>query len=154
MPNRTAKDLTALAVKNFKAPESGRVEHFDGRVTGLAIRISPADHRSWVIHYRFAGRSQRYTIGNCANTSLAEARDKAIKVLAKVKDHIDPNAEKKAARLRKPDADLFKSVVELFIERYAKGHQRKSWRETGEFSRHTSRRNGVAAQLQNSPAAT
>lgn len=112
----TVNRLTALAVKN-----AGPGKHFDGG--GLYVEVTAAGSRRWYLKYRRPdGRENRLSLG--AGLPLAEARYKADKARALVRNGIDPatqRAERKAAAKRDAAAS-FPVVAEAWIER-----NRASW---------------------------
>src|SRR5262245_41550009 len=71
-----------IDVFRLPLPSSGEAVYFDQgkpseRVAGLALRVREGGSRKWVFHYRWAGRSQRITIGDASAWSLDRARMKA-----------------------------------------------------------------------------
>src|SRR5260370_20766797 len=88
--------LTAAAVERFKAGPGRRIEYFDKLLPGFALRVSgpspsnPAGSKSWVVFYRFGGGLRRDTIGKWPVIELADARDKAPKLLGAVSAERNP----------------------------------------------------------------
>lgn len=116
--------LTAKAIKKLKPTAGARLEYFDAKVPGLALRITETGHKSWSLHYRTtAARQRRLTLGDCATIGLAAARTKATAALRAAAHGEDPAADKKAVRLGETVGDLAKAYLTL----YAKKHK-KSWR--------------------------
>src|SRR4029077_9328473 len=112
--------MTDAAVRRYKAGKN-RVDYFDNAIPGFALRVSPATprtptgFRSWVLFYRMAGKQKRLTLGNYPETSLAEAREKAVLARRKVAANEDP------ASSRRPHAarpETVAAVVDLFMSRY------------------------------------
>ena len=117
--------LTDKAIKAFKPTPGKRLEYFDAKVPGLALRITETGHKSWSLHYRTtAARLRRLTLGDYSTVGLAKARKKATAALRAADHGDDPAAEKKAARIGETVGDLAKEYLEL----YAKKHK-KSWRD-------------------------
>ena len=58
-----AKRLTNVLVERITPPSSGRDEHFDAVVTGLALRVTESGARSWSYIYRLDRRNRRITLG-------------------------------------------------------------------------------------------
>jgi integrase len=117
--------LTAGFVEHVKPDPEKRTEIPDSVVVGLYVVLQSSGHRSWAVRYRHQGRPRKLTIGPYPRVSLAEARERAREALEQVGRGVDPGAINAARR----GAKSFEQVVELFIERYAKVHQR-SWRNT------------------------
>ncbi len=83
--------------------EDKRLEIYDDIVTGMAIRVTPTGHKSFVFRYKYDGVAKRYTIGRYGTWSLAEARNKAKELKKLVDEGIDPVQEKKIIRETKPE---------------------------------------------------
>ena len=64
-------NLTATAVQRFKPPKADRIEYFDRRLPGFALRISKSGRRTWVLFYRIGGRQRRLSLG-CPQVSLGD----------------------------------------------------------------------------------
>jgi integrase len=128
-----AKQLTALAVENFKATDKRR-EISDGR--GLYLVIQSTGAKSWCLRYRRkADRKARKLTLNGGSLPLAEARAKAAEAMLKVKAGGDPAAEKSGAKAAEKQAaadravDTVEKIVADFIRLHAKPKTR-SWRTT------------------------
>lgn len=121
-----AKDLTKLALDNMK-PDAARREVPDGHTRGLFLIVQPTGAKSWAVRYRFKGASKKLTLGPYPAIDLKAARAFASDALKIVASGDDPAAVKKAAKAaeRVPnDRDLVEKVVETFVVRYAKAHQK------------------------------
>ena len=77
-----ARQLTEEFAKKASAPESGQVFHFDNKLAGFALRISPRV-RAWTMQLYRQGRSQRVTLGLVGELSLVDARTQAMALKAK-----------------------------------------------------------------------
>jgi len=105
---------------------------WDSEVKGFRLRVRPNANRSYVLEYRpgDGGRGvqkRRITIGPHGSPWTPDsARTEAIRLLGIIRNGGDPMLER-VSRRRAPDT--FELVGAIFIERYAKGHQR-SWSET------------------------
>jgi len=111
-------------IDSIAAPEKGQVDYFDGRTTGLGLRVSIAGRKSWFVMYRHAGRLRRYTIGTYPTLGLADAREKAKELLHEAATGNDPATTKQVNR----GAPTFGGIAEQYIELYAKANKR-SWKE-------------------------
>ena len=58
-------------------PQPKRYEVFDMLVPGLAIRVTPAGHKSFTLYYRHHGRMRRVGLGRYPDVLLADARTAA-----------------------------------------------------------------------------
>ena len=56
------QNLTVRSIEALK-PTAKRYEVFDALTPGLAIRVTPSGHKSWVLLYRYHGRLRRLTLG-------------------------------------------------------------------------------------------
>jgi hypothetical protein len=83
--------LTALKVKNAKP---GR--HVDGR--GLCLVVKPSGARTWVLRMQKDGWRRDYGLGSALDVSLAEAREAATALRRKVREGVDPIAERRKVR--------------------------------------------------------
>ena len=130
------KGLTAEGVKHAKS-STIRVEIPDGHLPGLYLVIQPSGVKSWAARYRFEGKPSKYTIGRYPALSLAAARERGQDVFRKVAEGRNPAAEKAKAKLaakmpvRVPKSKIveFESVVNDFVERYARARTR-DWQNT------------------------
>jgi integrase len=117
--------LTDRGVQAIKPPASGQVDYFDERLSGFALRVSATGRKAWVVMYRHAGRLRRLTLKRpYPALGLADAREEAEKLLARVALGEDPAAQRRSAQ----DAPTFGDVVREYLERHAKPRKR-SWRE-------------------------
>jgi integrase len=120
MPTRK---LTDLFVERVKPPASGRAEYFDASFGGLSLRVTERGVKSWGVLYRMNGRLRRYTIGTYPAIKPAQARREATTALERVRQGIDPTAEKRA-RLATPlpVTDTFEAVLADFLQQYTRRH--------------------------------
>lgn len=84
--------LTNVAIRQAKAKDKTQHLHDGG---GMYLEISPAGGKWWRLKYRSGGKEKRISLGTFPDTSLAEARDGARKLLA---SGIDPGEQRKAAK--------------------------------------------------------
>jgi integrase len=113
MPKRK---LTFPFIDNYEAPDK-RKEIYDKVVDGMALRVTPTGHKSFVYRYRFGNKVRRYTIGSFPEFSLADARDKARELHRKINDGIDPIEERKAKK-QESDHETVSDLAEVFIARH------------------------------------
>jgi integrase len=144
-PSRPA-GLTVLALKALK-PRAAAYEVKDDAITGCYVQVWPSGATSYILRYRFRGKSKKLVIGkfNPDAGGLAEVRRAAREaqnsvVIARC-DHagkLDPVAARRAEKDRRAEAarahretaqparDLVEKVVHDFIAQYAKPHN-KDW---------------------------
>ena len=72
--------LTPAFVKSAATePDRDRSIYRDAAMEGFGLMVTATGHRSWIVQYRAAGVSRRYTIKG--TLSLAKARKQARRVL-------------------------------------------------------------------------
>ena len=124
--------LTKIGVERLKkAPKGKRVEHFDRKEPGLAIRVTDKGSKSWVCYFYLGPRHCRVTLGRWPDIGIEKARAKASEAKSKARQGKDPRIEHKREqeRLR---ASLshdshYEKVVEKFIE--LQKSQYRTWPE-------------------------
>ena len=126
---RSARRLTEAAIQRTRPPNTGRVDIADAIVTGLYLRITVKDKRSWSLLYPAPGqkRQQRLTLGRWPLVSVAEARKLARDALIDAAAGNDPAIAKREQRRQR--SDLVEDVVVEFVERVLKVQQRR-WAAT------------------------
>lgn len=73
--------LSDLAIKNLEAPAKGQKTYHDRSLTGFGVRVSQGGTKTFTLMHGFDRRLT--TIGRYPIISLAQARDKARKILAR-----------------------------------------------------------------------
>lgn len=115
--------LTDRTIKALK-PAARRLDVYDDKIAGLALRVTPTGIKSWSLRYRAGGLMPRLTLGQYPTVTLEKARKKAQEALRAVDGGANPAAEKRAKRQGDTVADLAKD----YIAKYAKVRKR-SWVE-------------------------
>lgn len=107
---RQTNKLTPLGIKSAKAGK-----HFDGN--GLYLEVTASGSRLWRLKYRFAGIEKRLSFGKYPEVALAEARERATKARALLREGTDPSAAKaeKAARARRAAGAPFPKVAAAWL---------------------------------------
>jgi integrase len=110
--------LDARTIAGLSLGDKKDVIHFDSTLRGFGFRLRLSRDgkrtlRSWVLQYRANGRGRRFLIGPADVLSADAARDKAKKILGKVWDGQDPQADK--TERREKDRDRFDAVVAIFL---------------------------------------
>lgn len=116
--------LTTLAVKNAK-----QGKHFDG--AGLYVEVTPTGSRLWRMKYRYAGKEKRLAFGAFPEVGVAEARDRAIKARALLRDGTDPGAAKveKAAAAKRLAGSAFPIVATAWLAKMKPGWAEETYRK-------------------------
>lgn len=87
------KDLEIRALK----PRDRIYKKADER--GLYIEVHPTGSKLWRFKYAYLGKDKRLALGRYPEVGLAEARDKRDEARRKLREGIDPLAERKRAKL-------------------------------------------------------
>ena len=126
MPQKRAihkKRLSALFVAKVQ-PQARAFLVWDADQKGLALRVQPSGRASFMLVYRFRGRSRWFHIGSTKAVGLADARKLAAEIMLEVIRGKDPAAERRAAR----DTHTFGALASRYLEEHAK-KRNKSWRQ-------------------------
>ena len=105
-------------------PTSGRKDYLDALVPGLALRVTQAGHKSYVLIARYPSHPTnptRRALGEHGVISLEQAREQARIWIALVKRGIDPKVEEarqRSAEQRRQN-NSFAAVAEEFLQRHA-----------------------------------
>jgi integrase len=88
MPRVTLTDRFIATVK----PEARQLDYFDTKSPGLVLRVSAKGVKTWCLFYTApkTAKRARATLGRYPQTSLSEARARAIEAKGRVDDGIDP----------------------------------------------------------------
>jgi integrase len=118
--------LTDTAIRNSKA-KGVQYDLPDGVVGGLSVRVSQAGAKTFYLYYR----RKRYTIGPYPALSLSQAREQANELKENIKKRdSDPEHYEAEDKLAKKRSATFETVVDEYIEKYAKLNMTEvSWRE-------------------------
>ena len=115
---RVAKTLGALGIKRLgDAPGL----HPVGNVQGLRFRITKTGSKSWVLRTTIGTRRTDLGLGSYPTVTLAMAVERAREAMTKIREGIDPAAERRAR----------KATIEWTFERCAEAYMvahRPSWR--------------------------
>jgi hypothetical protein len=144
-----AKLLTSLAVAHAKPYRRDGIavlsEIRDGGCRGLRLLVHPTGHRTWIVRYRFHGRTRKLTLGAAVVArpgepdppnalTLANARKRAREALHKLAMGIDPAVEKLAER--RPVAEsAFATIATECFECSAKRGLRSAQRQLTDLQR-------------------
>lgn len=129
-----AKELNAVYVSRLREPGL----HFVGGAPGLALQVLASGGRSWVLRIRVHGKRRDMGLGSFPDVSLSLAREMAREARAKVKQGIDPIAERQAMKSRAEAERVamrtFEECAELYITRmegsWKNAKSPQQWRNT------------------------
>lgn len=108
-------------IEELAPPTNGRDQYRDTRTPGLVLRVTPAGVKTFGIYRKVAGRPFRYKLGTFPETTIEEARDQALEVLARLNKGENPAAVRRAKR----DAPTVKELFDHWLE-HAK-LRKKTW---------------------------
>lgn len=92
--------FTAARLRAVLAPPAGAVQVYDAATPGLAMRVTKAGARTFVLFRRIRGRPVRISLGSLGSMSIPDARKAAQQIAGRAAAGIDVVAERAAARLR------------------------------------------------------
>ncbi len=109
-----------------RTPATGRKDYSDALVPGLALRVTAAGHKSFVLVARYPSSPKnptRRALGDYGEISLDEARVRAREWLALIRKGIDPRVEetRRRAETQRKQVNTFGTVATEFLERHAAG---------------------------------
>jgi integrase len=105
-------------------PTNGqRKYYYDAGTRGLAIAVSPAGKKSFVLYRKIAGRPERTTIGPYPDVSIEQARNRAAELNAAIARGENPAESRRSLAAETTLGELFEKYLEL----YAKDHV-KTWK--------------------------
>jgi integrase len=110
----TAASLGALKLDTGVADKI----FFDDDVPGFGLRVRASGARTWVFQYKIGQRTRRLVLGNASAVKVAQAKQIAGELHAKVRLGGDPAAEKRQSVRR--SQDTFDNLIECFLEQYKK----------------------------------
>jgi integrase len=106
MPKLTKRFIDAVR------PGDREIFVWDDDLPGFGLRVLPSGRRSYLVQYRAKGRTRRLTLGPHGVLTPKQARERASRLLAEVRDGGDPSADRHA-ELRAPSvADFAKRYLE------------------------------------------
>jgi integrase len=120
--------LTKRDIDGFAYEGSGNAAwdiRWDTLIPGFGVRVYPSGKKSYIVRYAHKNRKRLHTVGQTSKVPLDEARDLAVKHLAKIADNIDPAEEKRRIR----GVETVSKAFDKFLERHAKPNN-KRWPET------------------------
>ena len=115
----TARTVAALTT------ERTQEDFWDELVPGLALRVGRGGSKTWYVRYRANGRHRRLKLGAYPHLSLADARERARRVLADAQAGDDPAVER---QLKRSADATFRALVEEVLEAKARETREKTRR--------------------------
>ena len=114
--------LTERVIRDAKPGSTTRIL-WDCDVKGFGARITPAGSKAFILNYRVDGRERRATLARCSEISLREARERAGRELAAIRNgEADPLERRRKSREAPTVADgVQRFLGEVVPERIALG---------------------------------
>ncbi|AWB48225.1 integrase [Gemmobacter aquarius] len=132
--------MSAIEVKRLEHPDGGRrnAYHAVGGVTGLYLQITPTESKSWILRMTVGAKRRDIGLGGYPTVTLAQARDKARDMRAKVAAGVDPVEERKAIKAALSEAQrprmTFVGAVEKALgaklDAFKNAKHRDQWEST------------------------
>ena len=121
-PRQSTKALTEKRIRDA-APDEKPYILWDARVKGLGLKVQPGGTKSFVLDYRAGGRQRRVSLARCSEITLADARARAGRELAAIRDgEPDPLQRREEAREAPTVAEGLDRFFDEFVpERIALG---------------------------------
>ena len=120
-----AKELSPLEVRRLTKPGRWSV----GGVDGLALQVSAAGARSWILRIRVAGTQREMGLGSFPTVTLADAREKARQHRTTVSHGDDPILARRetlsAAKAAQATQQTFSKVAAQYILQHEKSWKNK-----------------------------
>jgi integrase len=122
--------LTDRFVAGAKPPAGVRVDYFDEKTAGLALRVSPGGWKSWTFHFTSPGdgKRARITLGTYPATSLSGARTRA----TEARQHLEADRDPRTVFA---DEAAGAMTVAALVESYLAKHVRPNLRTAKETER-------------------
>ena len=105
--------LTERIIRDAKADGKARTI-WDSQVRGLGLQITQGGKKNFVLRYKVGERKRQAILARCAELSLAEARQRAGRELAAIRDgNADPLERRRKAREAPTVADLIEQFFNI-----------------------------------------
>ena len=134
MAARPADSLTEKRIRDAK-PGPKPTTLWDAQVVGLGVRVFPSGSKSFVLSYRVNGKKKLATLARCSEISLRDARDRAGRELAAIRDgETDPLRRREEIAAAPTVTDLFDRFFSEYVPR-----RREAGRMAESTARHYTR---------------
>lgn len=129
MEDQAAVRLNEANIRRIKAPSKGYKLIRDDEITGLGLRVTANDARSFVLTYTIDGRQRRLTIGPWPEWTGTAARERAKDLRRQVDQGEDPLGTKQARRVAPTVEDIAKAYLDRHASKKKSGHILKQYIE-------------------------
>jgi integrase len=103
---------------------------FDGGVPGFGAHARPSGHCSFILQYRFGGRTRKLTLGSYGRITVEQARRMALQALALIDRGEDPAGMRDEDRKALTVADLAERYLSEYLSEKRKPSTVKEFRRT------------------------
>ena len=122
--SRKAIVFTDTMIKKLKPLEEKKYSRSEGN--GFTIRVMPSGIKTWLYIYGINDKRREMNLGGYPDVTLETARGKFEDAKKKVKNGIDPMAEKEQAAEERRKAPTVADLVDEYIKKHAMKFK-KSW---------------------------
>lgn len=122
--------MAKLTKRTIEALEPTEKDYFvwDGDLSGLGIRVFPTGRKQFVLQYRYGRTSRRMSLGRFGAITPDQARGLALEAMVKLRQDVDPMAEKRAKRTALTVRELADRFDEEHIAVHLKASTAKEYR--------------------------
>lgn len=116
--------MAKLTKRQIEALEPGDKDYFvwDSELSGFGIRVFPTGRKQFVLQYRYGRTSRRMSLGRFGAITPDQARGLALEGLVKLRQDVDPVAEKRERRT----ALTVRELAERFDDEHIAVHLKDS----------------------------
>jgi integrase len=105
-------NFTQARIRGLPLPEKGRIDYSDTQTDKLVCRVSHTGNKSFLVTKRVDGKLMNVTIGKFLNVPVAEARKKALVIIASLNSGINPTeAKRKKAKEMTPLGEVLEQYL-------------------------------------------
>jgi len=116
--------FTSERIAKLPAPPRGRVYHYDDKVGGLCLCVTPTGAKTFYLYRKIDGRPERERLGRFPELTIDAARDAAREKIGAIAAGRNPAAE----RRRRRTTLTLDQAFEFYLERHARPIKR-TWKE-------------------------
>ena len=116
--------FTVERLAKLAAPIQGRVYHYDEKVPGLCLCVTPAGAKTFYLYRKIDKRPERVRLGKFPDVSINDARSATKEMVGEIAAGKDPAAERRARR----ESPTLKELFAHWLKVHAKP-RKKTWRE-------------------------
>ena len=121
--------MTDVGIRKLK-PKTKRFEAWEDGRTGLGVRVSPKNRKTFVFMYWRKGKARRMTLGIYGKgpnkISLIDANLKHAEALKALEEGRDPGSDTVEANKAERDAETVTELIEEYLEKWAKPNKRSA----------------------------